>query len=53
MEKIGFNFKDRRITYKLYVNEIAVVKGENDTYEENKIQRGGRETKVLFISYVI
>lgn len=34
---------DRRIIYKLYVNERAVIKGENEAYEEAEIQKSVRQ----------
>lgn len=40
MDKIGIDFKDKRLIYKLYINEKAVIKGEYDTYEEAKVQKG-------------
>lgn len=33
-------FKDKRLILKLYINEKAVIKGEYDTYEEAKVQKG-------------
>lgn len=47
--KIGSDFKDRTI-YTLYVNEKAVIKRENETYEEAKIQKR-YETKMQFIAH--
>jgi len=37
MDKIGIDFKDKRLIHKLYINEKAVIKGKYDTYEEAKV----------------
>lgn len=56
MNKIGIDFKDKRLIHKLYINEKAVVKGEYDTYEEPKVQKGVRQgwnlSPTLFNLYI-
>lgn len=43
MENIGIHFKGRRLIYKLYINERAVIKGRNKSYKEAEIQKGLRQ----------
>lgn len=42
MEHVGLGFKDRRLIYKLYINERVVIMGENETYKESEILKGIR-----------
>jgi len=55
MDKIGIDFKDKRLIHKLYINKKAVIKGEYDTYEEAKVRKGVKQvcnlSPILFNLY--